>query len=163
MRNNKIAIFFCKMNYFVFIMTFFLLCLLLNFLLIKILPDDALRLPDLLVEISQTWIGWILIVIIGPAFETSFFQMIPISSVRALISKETPAFITSTVISALTFAIPHGIYSKYYMLYALIGGVVLAITYNLSIYRKESPFLSAFIVHALWNLFVLLLLENNIL
>lgn len=155
--------FFGRINYLLFIIGSVLICATLNLLLKQILPDYVLVIPDILMKISHSWIGMVLIVVIGPIFETLLFQMIPISSIRAMISKETNAFIVSTLVSSIAFALTHGIYGKYYILYAFVCGVVLAMSYNLSIYRKESPFLSVFIIHALWNLLFLLLLKAGML
>ena len=153
--------FLIRINFLLFIMGAILVCAVSNFLLIQILPDNVLKIPDVLMEISRSWIGKFLIVVIGPVFETSLFQMIPIASIKAMVSKEKYAFIMSTLVSALAFALTHGIYGKYYVLYAFVGGIVFAISYNLSIYRKESPFLSVFIIHALWNLLLIVLLETG--
>ena len=161
MQNTKIVKFFYKLNFFLIVTFFFLTIVIINFLLIKIFPENALSIPDKLINISHSWFGKVFMVIIGPAFETLFFQMIPILATRELVSKDNNVFIISTLVSSLTFALAHGIYGRYYMLYAFVGGVLLAILYNVSIYRKDPPFLPVFIIHALWNLVVLLLIETN--
>jgi len=161
MGNSKIVKLFSNVNFFIFITTSFLAMLILNFLLINILPENALNIPSELINISRSWLGKVYIILIGPVMETVFFQVIPISTTRAMIHKENLAFIISTLVSALLFSLVHAIYSIYYIPYAFIGGFVLAIVYNLSIYRKENSFLSTFILHALWNLFCLLLLKYD--
>jgi membrane protease YdiL (CAAX protease family) len=161
MNNNIFFKFLVKVNFFIYVIIFFLAIVILNFLILNIIPENALHLPDNLVDLSYSWFGMTLIVIIGPAFETVFFQMLPISVTREFILKESSAFIISILVSALLFALAHGIYSKYYIFYAFGGGFVLAVSYNLSYYRREYPFFSVFIIHALWNFLVLILIKTN--
>jgi membrane protease YdiL (CAAX protease family) len=126
----------------------------LNILILEILPEDTLSI-DALIKITKSWYGIIVIIIIAPAFETILFQKILISAVKEMVSKEKSAFILSTLVSASVFGMAHGIYNMYYVLYAFVGGLMLAIIYNLCYYRKESSFLATFIIHALWNLIAL--------
>lgn len=161
MIQNKVFQFLIKIRFLLFVLILFTTIVILNFLLLKSLPVNALIIPEKVVNLCYTWFGVILIVIIGPAFETVFFQMIPIAAIKEMGDNENRSFIISTIVSAILFGVVHGIYSKYYVLYALVSGFVLALTYNLSQYRKEPAFLPVFIIHALWNLLVLLLIRTD--
>jgi membrane protease YdiL (CAAX protease family) len=154
MEHNKLVKYFSRLNFFIFIALSLLVVTILNFLILEILPENTLSI-DALMQITKSWYGIILVIIIGPAFETILFQKILISAVKEMVSKEKSAFILSTLVSASVFGLAHGIYNMHYVFYAFVAGLVFAITYNLCDYRKESSSLATFIIHALWNLIAL--------
>jgi hypothetical protein len=160
MINNKVIQFLSKVNFFLYVSIFFLLMVILCFLLWIISPENVPNTPNDAIEFSNSWVGFVTIVLIAPAFETILFQMIPILTTKEMVSKESHSFILSTFASALVFSFAHGLtYGKNYLFYSFIMGFVLAVSFFLATYRKEYPFFSVFVIHALWNFSVLLIIQ----
>ena len=95
-----------------------------------------------------------LVAIIGPLFETFFFQFLIIESVFYMAIKFNIPYreLYAIVISSILFGLSHN-YNTYYVINSFIAGVLLAVVY---IVVKERKFLSAFVsvffIHAFTNI-----------
>jgi hypothetical protein len=87
------------------------------------------------------------IVIFVPILETLIFQVGIIQLVLYFFENKKVALITSATLFALSH--PYGIF---YILYTFIIGLYFVYIYFLSLRKNTSPFLTIFIVHALFNL-----------
>ncbi len=151
-----------KMNFLLFVGMFFVVLTLLNFLISGFVPESAFQIPEQ-IDLSRFWMGKILAVVAAPLVESILFQMTPILIIKTLISKEKYAFWLSIFVSALAFALAHGMnYNEHYGIAAFGAGLVLATAYNLASYRKETPVLSVFMIHALNNLLALCFIESQV-
>ena len=86
------------------------------------------------------------IVIFVPILETLIFQVGIIKLVLYFFENKKAAIITS----ATLFALSHP-YGPFYILYTFIIGLYFVYIYFLSLRKNTSPFISIFIVHALFN------------
>lgn len=102
---------------------------------------------------------FVMAVFLAPIFETLIYQIVIIEGCRYFLRR----FISlryictfSIMISAFAFAFDHT-YSIYYFIGALCTGIIFAVVYILSKYRKEPAFIFPLFLHAFWNLFVFLI------
>ena len=121
----------------------------MSFFITRFFPENALE-NSTVNDIKNDWLIISLAIFIGPLFETLIFQELTISSVRALITRPRYNFCISIIISALLFSLIH-LYSVYYMIYTFFFGIILALAYYISIYRKQNAFLTLFLIHVIWN------------
>lgn len=91
----------------------------------------------------------ILIIIVAPIIETILFQYLPIILTRKFIIQKKWVVIT---LSALLFSIFH-IYNITYFFMALIGGLLMGTFYHIAEYKKLSPILFTFLLHASYNMY----------
>lgn len=98
------------------------------------------------------------LVIIGPLFETFLFQHLVIIFFNKIINNH----IIITIISAILFGLSH-YYSIFYMFYSFILGILLAYSYIIYFkYKKQSPFITVFIIHLLRNLIAFIFENKNL-
>ena len=127
--------------------------------------DYLFNLPLMIIDVSESAIDegvekiyvlekpyvLLLILFIGPFFETFFYQYTIIKVIRLLIADSYKNFLPSVLTSAIVFG-SHHYYNFYYFLSAFIGGLIWAIAFYISIYRKEPAFLVVLAIHIIWNL-----------
>jgi uncharacterized protein len=137
-----------KNFFFMFLFFFFLSVLngyflnwLNNILGIKFQGDDFPKMTPLL-KAS-------IIIIIAPFIETIVFQYVPIQITRKFITQKKWVVIS---LSALLFSIFH-IYNITYFFMALIGGLLMGTFYHIAEYKKKSPILFTFLLHAFYNMY----------
>lgn len=99
------------------------------------------------------------IVVIVPLLESFFFVIIELYKlVLSRILRKPKRLMTLlpvVIASALVFASTHN-QNTFHLIYAVSGGLVYSIFYLLAQLRKESGLLVIYLVHAFWNLLVLL-------
>ena len=141
-----------KANYFIFLLIFFLAVLLISFSgYLFNFPDYATE--NTVVDEFKKYpvISYIMLtVILVPFLETLIFQGFVIEVIR-LITRKKRWFCWSVSLSAFLFGIAHS-YNIYYVFMGIIVGLLFALAYYLTIYRKESPVLTVTIIHGLVNL-----------
>lgn len=98
---------------------------------------------------------FVLLLIVGPFFETLIFQAVIISVIRFLLSqiqglRLTYINIVAIIISAIAFGFNHGFSLAYGILGGLVG-LILATSYIICINRKWHPLLIVFLIHSLAN------------
>ena len=101
----------------------------------------------------------ILGVIIVPLLETLIFQKLPyflFTKIRYFRSH----ICLVIIISALLFGLSHT-YSLNYVIYAICIGVIFMYAYVVRVNKR--PFWTVFLIHALFNMIVIILETNNIL
>ncbi len=106
-------------------------------------------------ELGLTGI-FVIAVFLAPIIETLIYQIVIIEGCRYFLRKFISLrFICafSIMISSFAFAFDHT-YSVYYFIGALCTGIVFAVVYIISKYRKEPAFIFPLFLHAFWNLFV---------
>ena len=141
-----------KANYFIFLLIFFLAVLFISF------SGYLLNLPEYATENTVVddfkkypiILYIMLTVIFIPFFETVIFQGFVIEVIR-LKTKKKRWFCWSISLSAFLFGISHS-YNIYYIFMGFIVGILFALAYYLSIYRKEPAVLTVTIIHGLVNL-----------
>lgn len=141
-----------KANYFIFLLIFFLAVLFISF------SGYLLNLPEYATENTVVddfkkypiILYIMLTVIFIPFFETVVFQGVVIEVIR-LKTKKKRWFCWSVSLSAFLFGIAHS-YNIYYFFMGIIVGVLFALAYYLSIYRKEPAVLTVTLIHGLVNL-----------
>lgn len=98
---------------------------------------------------------FIVVVIIAPFLETTFYQYFLIEFVlfitRFLFKKES--ILLAVLIPAIAFAMSHQ-YNYIYVANTLIAGISLNLFYIIVKLRKQNAFICTVIVHAIYNLFV---------
>jgi len=107
------------------------------------------------IEHSGKVVTVLLVVIWTPVFETFLYQALITHIIRAFVHKIRYSFVISILISSLAFGLSHP-YSLPYVLAATLYGIILAATYYIFLYRKQSAFLVVFLLHALINVSALL-------
>jgi membrane protease YdiL (CAAX protease family) len=94
---------------------------------------------------------FIVAVLIGPLFETIIFQF-GIIEIVLLIEKSLIFEFIAILLSSTLFGLSHN-YNTYYMVFAIIMGVIFGIIYVIAKRRKDtSPFFIVYIVHFFSNL-----------
>ena len=94
---------------------------------------------------------WLVIVIVAPLIETLLFQSLIIELVCKLFKRPRRNLFISVTASSVAFALSHS-YSISYIIITFLAGVILALAYYLGRYRKESPIVLVFVIHAVYNL-----------
>lgn len=152
MKQNRTISYLKSINLAMFIFLTIFICLILSFLVTRFFPVDALK-NSVSEGVNNDGFLIVLVVIIGPLFETLLFQEICISAIRALMHRPKHNLYLSVIISASLFSITHT-YSVYYILYSFVSGLIFALAYYVAIYRRQSAFFTIFLIHSIWNLIV---------
>lgn len=143
--------FLTRINIFYFVFFFLLVNYFVNIPFFFIVPEDlaesypleTLNNLDLSVQI-------LLIIFLGPLFETLFFQYGIIKFLRWIVSDPVKNFYPAVLLSAVAFGVAHN-YNEYYLVFGFLSGLLLAIAFYVAIYRKEPAFLTIFLIHSIWN------------
>ena len=108
-------------------------------------PIDSTEGPK---EISFKF--FLMAVILGPLFETFFFQHLVVHIYKIL---KVKSYLIISITSALAFAYFHSFKDLPEFFMFFFAGLVLVLCYLLSVKREENaPFLNTFIIHSLKNL-----------
>ncbi|MCG8411038.1 MAG: CPBP family intramembrane metalloprotease, partial [Bacteroidales bacterium] len=94
-------------------------------------------------------------VFLGPVVETLVFQVLIIEVIRKIIKRPKKNICLALLISSMAFALSHT-YSLSYVIFAFLGGFILALAYYFGIYRRENAFIMALLIHSLYNLSIVL-------
>lgn len=100
--------------------------------------------------------------IFAPIVETFIYQTIIIQGLRLFTWFRSQPFIVASI-SALLFGVSHS-YSIYYIIFAFLIGLLLAYSYLVYLYRKESSFWVTVAIHFIRNsamTFIILLERIN--
>ncbi len=144
-----------KLNVFLFFGIAFLLLVFSNLLLSYFFQFGASNSTVNYIEGFGKIVAFLMAVIWAPAIETLLYQAGIIHIIKAFVPKIRYSFIISVFVSSLVFGLSHP-YSLNYVFAASITGLILATTYFISLYRKQSAFLLVYLLHALNNLLGLL-------
>jgi uncharacterized protein len=109
--------------------------------------------PDMIGFVSTDSIGidLLITVIAAPIMETLIFQALIIEIVCKIIKRPRKNIWIAVMVSSLAFGLNHT-YSLSYFIITFFAGIILALAYYLGRYRKESPIVLVFIIHAIYNL-----------
>jgi hypothetical protein len=98
-------------------------------------------------------------VILAPVFETIIYQFSVIKIITWVIKNTVWSFSIAISASAFLFALSHP-FSIYYQINTFLVGLLYAIIFLISQYRKDWPaFLVVLVLHASWNLFACIMDE----
>ena len=145
-----------RLNVFLFFGIAFLLLVFSNLALSYFFPFGTSNSSVNYIERFGKIVTFLIVVIWSPAMETLLYQVGIIQIIKAFVAKTRYSFIISVFVSSLAFGLSHP-YSLTYVFAASVAGLILAATYFISLYRKQSAFLLVFLLHALNNLIGLLI------
>lgn len=154
--NRRIIYNLVKLNSIIYLIIFFIALFLIQLPFILIGGEIQNSSAESIKNDSGLTVLFIMLVLIAPIFETLVFQFFIIEGCRYFLRKFISLrliFIISTIISALAFASSHT-YSACYFIGSICSGIIFAVLYSLSKYRKEPAFIFPLILHVFWNLFV---------
>lgn len=132
---------------YLFILVFFFPCLLLG-AITTFLPE-----PDMTGSLAtdSVVLDLLIAVIVVPLFETLLFQSLIVEIICKIIKRPRKNICIAVMVSSLAFALNHT-YSLSYFFITLGAGMILALSYYLGRYRKESPIILVFLIHSFYNL-----------
>lgn len=148
MKTNKLFNTLRRANPILFISGFFIFIYLVSYITYLFPPSAGYN--EALSSLESVWERYLIGVIIGPLLETLIFQALIIYVVCRIIKRPRYNLYASVLISAIAFGLNH-CYNPYYVLYTFLIGIILAFVYYISRYRRMSPTLTVFIIHALLN------------
>jgi hypothetical protein len=150
---NRINAFLTRVNVFIFILLNVLAVLIIQ-KLILLLPFSAnLTLPDEIKSLQNERISFfILVIIVGPLFETTIFQFLIIKLIhKGLMKLKVKSMLIPILVSSILFGISH-CYNMDYMIIGFFIGLIFATAFAISLKRRENAIIIVFFIHALVNL-----------
>ena len=160
MVNSKLVSFLLNTHIVIYLGVCFLAQLLIDIPFLFVSEENATN--DSLEMIKQTSgkaMVFFAAVILAPVFETIIYQFSVIKIITWVIKNTAWSFSIAITASAFLFALSHP-YSIYYQINTFIVGLLYAIIFLISQYRKDWPaFLVVLVLHASWNLFAFIVEE----
>jgi len=113
--------------------------------------------PSEAISIGEISIGALIVIsiFIAPFLETFIYQSL-VFGVLGKVSFFSENQVLIILLSAILFGLGHD-YSKLYIIYGMLTGLVLAYGYSLFQWRKEGPYLMISALHAFRNLVAVIL------
>lgn len=142
--------YFIKSPGYIYILIFLFPSLLIGSITI-FLPDPTI--PDPIAG-NNLVLDFLITIIVAPLIETLLFQSLIIELVCKLFKRPRRNLYISVTASSVAFALSHS-YSICYIIITFLAGIILALAYYLGRYRKESPIVLVFVIHAVYNLLTL--------
>lgn len=152
MKFHPLFRFLIRIPAFVFVLLF-LAASIITGIITTFLPEPTIEDPF---TIDNKWVKIIFSLIIVPLIETLLFQSLIIEIVCKFIKRPRHNLYVAIILSAFAFAFSHT-YSISYVVFTFVGGLILAFAYYIGRYRRENAFLLVVIIHALYNLWTILL------
>lgn len=150
MKRNAFFIFLIRTNTILFILLFLLVFHAFSYVTF-LLPEEASIGSNLLTSpFRKVIIG----IILGPLAETLLFQTLIIMIICKFVKRPRYSLYLSVFLSASLFALNHN-YNIYYIGYTFATGIILAFAYYIGRYKRFSPTLTVFFIHALYNALVI--------
>jgi hypothetical protein len=142
---------------------FFLFCLCIKIFFVFVIHAifDAYSATELhqLIGSKNDLENILLILLIGPIFETLLFQCGVIEITHILLKRTSLLGPISIILSTLLFAFSHFNGNTYLFVNSLISGIILSLIYLIAMKKDLSPFFSTSLIHIMSNLFAFIM--NN--
>ncbi len=150
---DRINAFLTRVNVFIFIALYVLAILIIQKLIVLMPFSVNLALPDEIKNLQNEKISFfILVIIVGPLFETTIFQFLIIKiSHKLLVKLKANSMVIPIFLSAIFFGLSH-CYNLNYMILAFFIGLIFASAFVISLKRRENAIILVFAIHAMINL-----------